>query len=139
MPTNIYGLYAGISGGTQDSAASMDIPVDGVIEGIDWDGFADMDADAEECICELSFISTNQLGQNDVRGRISSISTLMSITTSGVSQGVMQKFVGPMELFVAAGERVHLHVSSSAGVGGDIRCNIHVNERTTTRRAARRR
>jgi len=67
MPTEIIGMFADISGGTQDGAATIDIPFDGMITGVDWDVEADMDADTERVACELSFIATQQIGVNDVR------------------------------------------------------------------------
>jgi len=141
MPTEIIGMFADISGGTQDAAATIDIPFDGMITGVDWDVEADMDADTERISCELSFIATQQIGVNDVRGRISSISARMSLTTSGVAVTGLQKFVGPMQLIVAGGERIHLHAISSASLVGVMRCNLHLDTSTATRsrrRSARR-
>ncbi len=141
MPTEIIGMFADITGGTQDAAATVDIPFDSVITGVDWDVEADMDADTERVACELSFIATQQIGTNDVRGRISSASMRMSLTTSGVAVGSIQKFVGPMELIVAGGERVHLHVISTASLVGVMRCNIHLDtgQARQSRRRSRRR
>jgi len=141
MPTEIIGMFADVSGGTQDAAATIDVPFDGFITGVDWDVEADMDADGERISCELSFIATQQIGTNDVRGRISSISGRMSLTTSGVAVTGLQKFVGPMQLIVAGGERIHLHVISSASLVGVMRCNIHLDTTTATRsrRRSRRR
>ena len=141
MPTEIIGMFADVTGGTQDAAATVDVPFDGLLTGVDWDVEADMDADTERIACELSFIATQQIGTNDVRGRISSISGRMSLTTSGVAVTSLQKFVGPMELIVAGGERIHLHVISSASLVGVMRCNIHLDTATAarSRRRSRRR
>lgn len=139
MPTEIIGMWADVTGGTQDAAAQVDIPQDGVVTGVDWDGEVDLDADAESMRSELSFIATNQFGQNDVRGRISGVSAQISLTTSGAPVGSLQKFVGPLDLPVAGGERLYLHVQSSTGVAGDVRCNVHLDvSRSPTRRSARR-
>jgi len=140
MPTEVIGMYGAVTGGNQDAIASVDIPQDGVITGIDWDVRGDLDADGEEMECELSFIATNQITSNDVRGRISSASMEMSITTSGIGVFSIQKFVGPIDLPVAGGERLYIHVVSTAGVTGAVRVNIHleVGSRTSTRRSARR-
>lgn len=140
MSTEVFGMRAAISGGTQDAAASMDIPQDGTITGLDWDLGANLDADGEVIDVELSFIATNQITQNDVRGRISSIGVQMSLTTSGVATTSVQKFVGPMDVIVSGGERLYLHSVSTAGVGGNVRCNIHFDTvRPAVRRSARRR
>lgn len=140
MPTTILGLYGAYTGGAEDAIAQLDIPQDGVITGVDWDGNANLDADNEESIVELSFIATNQADQNDVRGRISSITARISLTTSGIATVQMNKFVGPMDLPVAAGERIYLHSKSTSGVNGSCRCNVHLDTsgRGITRRSARR-
>jgi len=141
MATEILGLFGAGTGGTQDAVATIDIPEDGVITGVDWDLRADLDADSESISVELSFIATNQFTTNDVRGRISSASAQISLTTSGVANTFVQKFVGPMEINVSGGERVHLHIDSTSGVASNVRCNLHldVSRRARNRRSARRR
>ncbi len=140
MPTEVIGLYGATTGGIEDALAQIDIPQDGVITGVDWDMHADLDADSEAIQIELSFIATNLLDKNDVRGRISSISAEISITTSGAPVVGIAKFVGPMDLAVSGGERLYLHSVSAAGVIGTVRCNIHldVSGRGIARRSARR-
>jgi len=135
----IIGMYGAGSGGTQDSLAVVDVPADGTITGVDWDVTAEQDADGETSSFELSFIATNQLATNDVRSRISSVGAQMSLTTSGIAQLVIQKFVGPMSIEVSGGERIHLHVTGSAGVGSVVRCNVHVEQDREPRRRSRRR
>lgn len=140
MPTEIIGMFADIAGGTQDAVASIDIPQDGALTGIDWDVRGDLDADAEEMDVELSFIATNQLETNDVRGRISSVGAEISLTTSGVAVCFLQKFVGPIEIPVSGGERLYLHAKCTTGLTGRIRCNIHFDTASPAqRRSARRR
>lgn len=140
MALEIIGMFGLVAGGTQDAIAQVDIPQDGVLRGIDWDMFADMDADAETLVAELSFIATNQTAQNDVRGRISSISAITVVLTAvGNYYGSSQKWIGPIELMMAAGERVYLHSVASAGVSGVIKCNLHFDGgATVTRRSQRR-
>lgn len=139
MATEIIGMFGSISGGTQDAIASIDIPQDGAVTGIDWAMNCDLDADGEEVQAEVSFIATNQISANDVRGRISSIATRAAFVTSGFAIGSVNKFVGPMDLPVAGGERLHLHAVSTAGVTGTLHCNIHLDvSRSGTRRSARR-
>ena len=46
MASEIIGMFAQVTGGTQDARAQIDIPQDGVILGIDWD--ASWYFDAEE-------------------------------------------------------------------------------------------
>lgn len=141
MPTQVLGMYGDITGGGQDAIASLDIPTDGYITGVDWDVEWDCDADTEFLRAELSFVSTTQIQQNDVRGRISSVSSRISFTTSGLGVGQIQKFVGPLDTPVNAGERLYLHVTTTAGVVGNLRCNLHLDVSLSRiqRRFARRR
>lgn len=140
MALEIIGMYGLITGGTQDAIAQVDIPQNGVLRGIDWDGFADLDADAENASFELSFIAVNQLGANDVRGRISSISGLTVVLTAvGNMFSTLQKWIGGFELMMSGGERLYLHADTSVGAGGIIRCNLHFDGGAlVTRRSARR-
>jgi len=136
----IIGIYAVISGGTENAVAQIDVPQDGVLRALDWDMNTNMDADGEVINIELSFIATNQLNQNDVRGRISSISAHATVLTAvGLYIFSVQKFVGPFELMLAGGERIYLNSVSTSGVTGDIRCNFHFDGgAAVTRRSARR-
>ena len=140
MATMVIGLYGAITGDTQNAVASIDIPSDGFITGIDWDGNVNLDADGETMNAELSFIATNQVAVNDVRGRISSVSAQVAVLTAvGEVAFNLQKWIGPMDLSVAGGERIHMHFQSSTGVTGAVRCNIHLDSRTAAaRRSARR-
>lgn len=138
--SDVIGMFGAISGGTQNALAMLDIPQDGFIIGIDWDMFALLDATSELCEVELSFIATNQLGTNDVRGRISSVGTgAVVLTAVGINTNSVQKWVGSIDIPVSGGERLFLHAGSTAGVSGNVRCNLHVDLGTTTRRSARRR
>jgi len=138
--TDVIGMFGAIIGGTQDSIAMIDIPQDGFIIGIDWDLNCDLDADLETVFAELSFIATNQQNTNDVRGRLSSISARSAVLTAvGVSNVSIQKWLGSFDLAVSGGERLFLHVVSTAGIGGEVRCNLYADLGTTTRRSARRR
>jgi len=135
----IIGMYGAIAGGTENAIAQIDVPQDGVLRGLDWDVAGQMDADAETLDVELSFIATNQLITNDSRGRISSVSAAMSLTTSGIALLGLQKWIGGFELMLSGGERLYLHASSSAGVAGSARMNLHFDGGAqVTRRSARR-
>ena len=139
MASEIIGMFAQVTGGTQDARAQIDIPQDGVILGIDWDASWYFDAE-EKAEIELSFIATNQLDTNDVRGRLSSISAHNAeVTAVGHNPICCQKWLGGIELVVAGGERVYLHSVATAGVNGEVRCNLYVDLGATMRRSARRR
>ena len=139
MPTEVIGMWMSITGGTENAGAAIDIPKDGVITGIDVDVHANMDADSEYVSGELSFIATNQLNSNDVRGRLTSWGSEMSLTTSGIATTTVSKFLGFLDIPVSGGERLYLHSDASAGVTGNVRVNVHLDSaRTTPRRSARR-
>ena len=140
MSVEIIGMYALTQGGTQDALAQIDIPQDGFILGIDWDANAQLNASDETLAAELSFIATNQLTTNDVRGRISSISVFNELLTSGQHAVSIQKYVDVKEISVSGGERLYIHTVVTAGVAATVRCNLHF-EMTggSTRRSARRR
>ncbi len=137
---DIIGMSGPITGGTENSISMIDIPMDGFIIGIDWDLNANLDADDEVCSVELSFISTNQIGTNDTRGRISSVSLRAVVLTAvGVHNFGVNKWLGSFDLAVAGGERLFLHSVSTAGVTGTARCGLFVDQPGSTRRSARRR
>jgi len=138
MPLEIIGMFGSASGST-DALAQIDVPQDGVLRGIDWDVSAHMDADAESIDVELSFIATNQLAVNDTRGRISSVGSILTVTTSGSPISTMQKFISGMELMLHGGERLYTHVVATSGLTAAVRCNLHFDGgATVVRRSARR-
>lgn len=138
--SEVISLYGAITGGTQDGLANIDIPADGFILGVDWDINLNMDTDAETASVELSFIATNQLATNDIRGRISSISSRLAVLSSTSGHvGSLQKWVGPFDISVSGGERIYLHCVSTAGITGEARCSLMVDLGTQVRRRARRR
>lgn len=137
--TDIIGMQATVTGGAQDAMAMIDIPQDGFIIGIDWDGSFFLNAQ-EEVEIEVSFIATNQLTTNDTRGRLSSISARGALVTAvGLPIVSIQKWLGSFDLSVSGGERLYLHALSTAGVNGEVRCGLYADLGTTTRRSARRR
>lgn len=139
MALDVIGMYGGVSGGVEDALAQVDIPQDGVLIGIDWDFSMNLDADGELAQAELSFIATNQINTNDVRGRISSISVVTAVLTSVGSTTIgMQKWLGGFDLPMSGGERLYIHVTSSTGANGTIRCNLFYDSSGTMRRSARR-
>ena len=140
MSIEVIGMYAAGAGGTENAVAQIDIPQDGFMLGLDWDGYALLNAVNEKFGAELSFIATNQLSTNDVRGRISSVSAGIHILTSGIGTVWIQKYVDLKELVVSGGERLYIHMDSTGGVISELRCNLHFEmSGGSTRRSARRR
>ncbi len=140
MSVQVIGMFAAFTGGTENAQAQIDVPQDGFILGVDWDVNAALDADDEAVAIELSFIATNQLAQNDVRSRISSVSSLAAVLTSvGVNSVNIQKYVDLHEIVVSGGERIFMHGINGTGVVVLARCNIHFEMSGRQRTAARRR
>ena len=139
--SDVIGMKGDVTGGVENSIAMIDIPQDGFIIVVDWDSNFTLDAANEFIEIELSFITTNQLATNDVRGRISSISAQAEVLSAvGLHSFSLQKVVSGFDIRVAAGERLFLHSNATAGVQGSARCNLYVDFNTAlTRRSARRR
>lgn len=139
MSQTIIQMYGAGSGGTESAVANIDIPEDGTIEGIDWAAHAVLNADAEFFIGELSFIATHQTVTNDARGVLSTVRSQMGFITSGMGNTSINKYVF-MDVEVAGGERLYLHISAAAGVVSALAALIHfAGRRPVRRRSARRR
>lgn len=128
-----------------DNVASVDIPEDGFIVGIDWDmhstGDATGYADSDHIAAQLSFIATNQFLTNDARGVISNCSIATgTLTTSGIGSPFQSKMVAfPEPLDVAGGERVHLHIQEGGVATATVNVMIHLKVRGASPRRSRRR
>ena len=112
----------------QNDIAAIDIPEDGEILAVGGILIGDYDpgpaASANftiALIAELSFLSTNQFGANDARGTIAGIGCTCILHWSeaaetGGAGGKLSEFGNitfPEGITVNAGERIHLHGSSS--------------------------
>lgn len=137
---DVVSMFTNGAGGVEDAAAMIDVQTDGDLIAIDWDARATLNA-SEFFMAELSFIATNQLFTNDARGRISSISSeIVVLTAVGVAHSNMQKFMSGFNVSMAGGERLYLHIQSSAGVVSMTRCNLYFDFTVSpVRRSARRR
>lgn len=138
MADILMNLFGSGTGGDENALAQIDVPQNGVIKGVQWNCNIDFDADAEQWVAEVSFISTLQARTNDARGLISAIQAQANFTTSGMAVNALNYFF-PLNLVVAGGERLFLNTSSSGGVTSRIGCIISLEQsRTTVRRSARR-
>lgn len=138
-----------------DSAAAVDIPEDGEILGIGASIYGDFAPSpgvfANQTlvvISELSFLSTNQIGVNDSRGSIAGMIAVMvnhfaeaAETGAGSSKFSEMATLAPEGgISVNAGERVHLHMSSStANLVGASTYYLYMKARGGGRRAPKRR
>ena len=116
MALTLLQMYGAGSGGTENALASIDVPEDGQIVGVQWALEADMDADLEFIRCEVSFIATNTINTNDARGMISAIRGMLNLTTTGGSFAAINVYVPIPDLDVSGGERLYLHMASSASM-----------------------
>jgi len=130
---------AGVSNSTVNSAATVDIQDDGVIDGV-YMYHAPTGADAldDEASFEISFGSTNSFGSNDVRQSICAIQSRQNFLTSGGSSLAKAIYV-PVNLKVNAGERIHMHTLHSTGVAGACVAYLYIRTSGGARRSRRRR
>lgn len=126
------------TGGTQNAVSTIDIPDDGVIEGVQVSHQSEMSADGDNSAIELGFIATNQKGVNDTRSTIVISRVRYDLTTSGAGGGFTNFFV-PLDLPVQGGERLHAHVDATAGVPTTANFIIQLNTRRTFQRRSQRR
>lgn len=139
MPVTIIQMAAVGTGGTENAAANIDVPADGVLKGVQWAMSAGLDADADAIQVELSFIATNQANTNDARGVISSIRSRFEMVTSGAGITAVN-FYFPTDLRMNGGERLYLHIIATAGVTSAVDALLHFEpDRGVTRRSERRR
>lgn len=114
MPMTIYKLYAAVA---TDDAASLDIQMDGTIKSMlmtaRWQG---VDAINEGGMAEMSFLSTNTFSANDARGSLMLIQSISGLLTSGMLQTAVNQSLSSLEIPVAAGERIHLHIVNNGTI-----------------------
>jgi len=123
----VIGMYAGATGGAQNAIASIDVPANGDLVGVDWDVNSDMDTDLDITTFELSFGSTSSITTNDTRSRISTCATgaVSILTAVGASVGKGTKYVALPDIPVGMGERIYLHALSGATTPASAWANLH--------------
>lgn len=138
MPMTIYKLF-GSTGG--DSIASLDIQMDGEIKSIHMTCRANgVNAADEGMVAEISFLSTNTFGANDARGSLMMIQTNVGLLTSGMGPSAINASISSLEIPVAAGERVHMHISDFGTLTGrDAHAYLYVQDKGIARIPGRRR
>lgn len=128
MALQVLTLTGSSTGGTESAIASIDIPGNGSITGVDWAADFALDADGEFQEISLSFASSEDLQVNDSRSVISIVASgLAELTTSGGYTGGVNKFVSfSPGIPVFAGERLYLHSRAAAGVSSTVYCMVHL-------------
>lgn len=124
---SIYKLQAAGVGGAQDGAGALDIQFEGTITAIHGSMVAVLDLASEFCQAEVNFLSVNTINSNDSRGSLLIIQAQASGTGVGVPSFV-NSGVGPMDVPVAAGERVFLHLFAAAGVISTVQFHLYVRD-----------
>lgn len=121
------GIYGAGTGGAQDGLASVDVPQDGNLVGIEWSvRNLLIDADGEAFAAQVSFGSTGAFSTNDTRQVISQVCVGQAdLVTSGYIVPSINQYTPLPNLRVAAGERLYLHTNASAGVSASIFCVCH--------------
>lgn len=138
MPMTIYKLYGFADG---DSIASLDIQMDGDITAVHMStspvGFDALD---DAVSAECSFLSSNSFGNSDTRGSIMIIQSRLGMLTQGGCNSAVNAQISSMEVPVAAGERIHLHIALGGGtVSAGTHAYLYVRDKGTPRIPGRRR
>lgn len=115
------------TGGTESSLASVDIPNDGFLAGVEWACSSDYDTDNDTQAWQLSFGAT-AVTTNDNRQVISNIVVGgLTFTAGGSVIANANMYVKLPDVPVAAGERIFLHSIAAASVVGNANVNIHLS------------
>lgn len=104
-----------------DNLASIDVPANGHLIGLDWSLTVNPSAADFQIRGQVSFGSTSQFSTNDARAAISTIAVSADLTTSGAAVTFANKYVSLPDLPVNMGERIYLH---SAGTGVTVMINV---------------
>lgn len=126
-----------------DDVSAVDVPQDGFIESIHYEFRGNgMDALNDAYRVELSFASSNTFSNNDARISILDVSEQQNFLTSGGGANGIRGFVGPIDIPVFAGERLHVHTAVSGGttaINGSLYLYYSTRRSAPPRRSARRR
>lgn len=109
-----------------DSVASVDVPQDGHIVGVQFSVSMGMQADADRIAIQLAFASTSSLTVNDTRNVIAEVRMANELVTSGGMLMGINVFYALPDIPVGAGERLYLHAAgTSTGVAAQMACMIY--------------
>ncbi len=138
MPMTIYKLYASEAG---DSVANLDVQLDGIITAILMTCEArGVDSINEGIRAEVSFLSINTFITTDTRGSLMIIQSISGLLTSGMLNTATNMNVSGLEVPVAAGERIHLHIADVGTLSARAaHAYLYITDKGIARPAARRR
>ena len=102
---------------TGAAAASIDIPDDGLLLGIDLEVEGELNADQEEAIASVEFGATVARETNDARTVLAVAHAKIGLLTSGGGSNIGRTHITYGEgIKVFGGERLYLHTAADAGV-----------------------
>jgi len=132
-------MFGTVTGATTNSVATIDIQDTGFIEAILIDMTCEgMNALSDAASVEIGFSSSNTFTVNDVRSSIAMLRISQNfLTTGGGAQGKAMALPFPTGIRVAAGERVHMHMTAKSGVVVEATAYLYL--RTTSRARTSRR
>lgn len=122
-------IEAGIPGGaTTNSVATTDVQNSGIITGVlmGFRSISALDLINDFIGAELSFMSSNTFGVNDVRGSIAMNFLEQQFLTTGGGIGNVVLAISGLAIEVNAGERIHLHATASSGTGGNVWAYLYI-------------
>jgi len=119
-------MVASSTGGSENALASIDVPQNGNLIGVEWSGRTAIDTTADHQTWQLSFGSTLSTA-NDSRQVLSNatMGTHTHLTAVGDTVGQVNKFTVIPDVPVGMGERLYLHSSAAAAVVGTVFCLLH--------------
>ena len=119
---DMIGFYA-TTAATANAIAQIQIPRAGRLRGIDWNLNADLDADGEACIYELSFLPVYQSDTNNTRNLICNIG--ISLTGAvGPAAGAVGRFV-PLDIAVSPLQILYFNAVLTGTASAAVRGVIH--------------
>jgi len=134
---SIIKIYAAASGGAQEAAAQLEVPMPGAIIGVQWAIRGNLAGTDHFLDAQLSFRSASSFSTNDDRGVVSEGRLQHDLTTSGSFEGMVNIYVSLPDLPVMGGERLYLHLNSTASFSGAVSGLIHFSfdlDKISTRR-----
>jgi len=129
MAMTVYKLAASVSA-TTEAAASLDVRRDGVLTAISLRmSVSGADALGDGGSAEVSFSSVSGMGVNDTLNSFAHVRTVQSFLTTGGAAVEDRQETGGLNIAVAGGERIYLHVGVAAAPSTVIvNCYLYVED-----------
>lgn len=120
---DLIGMY-GTSAATANNVASVQVPRRGTLRGISWSIWADLDADLEQVLWELSLVPVIQALTNNTRNAIWTGALSCNFTTSGSQLSSANGFV-PHLLALDPLQILYLNVSMTGTASASVNLILH--------------